>query len=427
MLVHPRGLITGGDATTQGGQNVGRVAFYDFTSTPASGANETTITNPIEGRVEEADGEFVIDGTATRHQRRPAGRSSSCRTATPTSTSRTTWSPGARPTRSTSTSPTPDATTTNWSLPLTISDNRVLQVWARTYAINGTNDATKAIKKFETFSLADETPTRVDHRPVRHHPVDDVHRHRHGDRRHRRPLDQLRHQERPRTGTCRTTAPRRRTYNSFTHPARRGRRGQHHLVRPRSPCPTRASGGCGHPAGHRRPVLARRVRAATGSSATTAIAPTVTITAPALMMPPTDDRPGHRRAGQPDDLLGHRDRRREPRLNVEIQLRNTTTRETLAADGTWGVDLVGRLVPRHRRSNLNGDSYNWSYTTPFNLTPGSVLVLGPGDRRPRPHDVVDQPGPADDQRPDPGRRPARTRCSTSPAPRPAARSLQPRT
>ena len=36
MLVMPRGVIAGGDATTQGGYNVGRIAFYDFNSIPRS-------------------------------------------------------------------------------------------------------------------------------------------------------------------------------------------------------------------------------------------------------------------------------------------------------------------------------------------------------------------------------------------------------
>ena len=49
MLVHPRGLITGGDATTQGGYNIGRIAVYDFSSVPAAGANETTIATPDRG------------------------------------------------------------------------------------------------------------------------------------------------------------------------------------------------------------------------------------------------------------------------------------------------------------------------------------------------------------------------------------------
>ena len=73
MLRDPRGLVTGGDATTQGGFNVGRVAFYDFNSVPTPGANETTITNPIEGRVKEADKRVRDRRHRHRDQRGAAG------------------------------------------------------------------------------------------------------------------------------------------------------------------------------------------------------------------------------------------------------------------------------------------------------------------------------------------------------------------
>ena len=51
MEVTPRGVFTGGDTPTQGGYNVGRVAFYDFDSVPAGNGVETAITEPITGRV----------------------------------------------------------------------------------------------------------------------------------------------------------------------------------------------------------------------------------------------------------------------------------------------------------------------------------------------------------------------------------------
>jgi PKD repeat protein len=56
--------------------------------------------------------------------------------------------------------------------------------------------------------------------------------------------------------------------------------------------------------------------------------------------------------------------------NVEISLRNTSTRENLGSDGAWGVNVASGW---HRISplSINATSYNWSYTTPFNLTPGS--------------------------------------------------------
>ena len=92
------------------------------------------------------------------------------------------------------------------------------------------------------------------------------------------------------------------------------------------------------------------------------------INAPAPMTPPTAApaytvTPGGRltfsgTANDTDDLV-----------NVEISLRNNTTREQLASDGTWGTDVVQgwyRISP----SNINNPSFDWSYTTPFNLNPG---------------------------------------------------------
>ena len=56
---------------------------------------------------------------------------------------------------------------------------------------------------------------------------------------------------------------------------------------------------------------------------------------------------------------------------VTITLRNSTTRENLASDGTWGVDVEAGNYRISPASNLSGTSYNWSYTTPFNLTSGT--------------------------------------------------------
>jgi PKD repeat protein len=58
--------------------------------------------------------------------------------------------------------------------------------------------------------------------------------------------------------------------------------------------------------------------------------------------------------------------------NVEIQLRNSTTRQALASDGTWAVDNPAgwfRITPL----NVNADTLNWTWTTPgnFDLRPGT--------------------------------------------------------
>ena len=130
------------------------------------------------------------------------------------------------------------------------------------------------------------------------------------------------------------------------------------------------------------------------------------------MLPPTAAPAAHRHARQPAHLLAAPPTTTRRLNSVEISLRNNTTRENLASDGTWGTDVVQdwyRISPL----NLSGASYNWSYTTPFNLKPGSYTLPGPGDRQPRPDHVVGQPGPAHDQRPGARATHRRTRLITS--------------
>ena len=100
-----------------------------------------------------------------------------------------------------------------------------------------------------------------------------------------------------------------------------------------------------------------------------AIAPTVTVSAPAVMVPPTSAQTVQVTPGQPITFSGHASDDEEL-ARVEIQLRNNTTGERLAADGTWNNTVQAgwyRIGP----SNINGRDYDWSYTTPFNLSPGS--------------------------------------------------------
>ena len=158
MLVTPRGVITGGDATTQGGYNVGRVAFFDFDSVAAPGQNETAIVEPIAGRVEVADEEFVVTGTANANsgvnrvqlevRDRDSGRY--------LQDDLTTW--GSSNTINVNLA-SPGATVTTWSLPLTIWRATIgSSCWPRRMRTNGSSDATKASKKIETFGLADQPP-----------------------------------------------------------------------------------------------------------------------------------------------------------------------------------------------------------------------------------------------------------------------------
>ena len=125
MEVTPRGLFTGGDATTQAGVNIGRIAFFDFNSVPASNGIETAITDPIEGRVNPADEPFTDQGHRLGDDAAPstAWRSRST-TATPSrylADDLTTWQTASNTINATLQST--GARTANWSLPLTIAGN----------------------------------------------------------------------------------------------------------------------------------------------------------------------------------------------------------------------------------------------------------------------------------------------------------------
>ena len=100
-----------------------------------------------------------------------------------------------------------------------------------------------------------------------------------------------------------------------------------------------------------------------------AVSPTVTIDAPVTMTPPFTVPNVVATPGSPITFSGSA--ADDDRLqNVEITLRNSSTRENLGADGSWGTNVVPGY---HRVSpvNINAATYNWSYTTPFNLTPGT--------------------------------------------------------
>jgi PKD repeat protein len=56
--------------------------------------------------------------------------------------------------------------------------------------------------------------------------------------------------------------------------------------------------------------------------------------------------------------------------DVEVSLRNTTTRENLGNDCTWGTDVTAGQC-RVSVVDLSGSLTKWTYTTPFTLAPGS--------------------------------------------------------
>ncbi len=363
MLAMPGRLVTGGDATTQGAQNVGRIAVFNLLGAPT--AVDTDIVNPIEGRVEEAGAPFVVEGTAraTGGVNRVQVEIRNRDTNRYLQDDLVTW--GAANTIN-ATLANPGAATTNWSLELNLTGNLSLEAMARTVANGGAQDSTKDINKFETFGTTDATPTGSITGPSGIIPTQSF------------TVTGSANDDFGVQGvsyTIRDSANRYlqddgsaiATYNSFNAT----------LDVPGALSTTWSDEVTVPYEGEWKIQVAIRDNAGQSSLDTvdrtwtvssTAVAPTVNISTPVVMNPPTAVTPLVVTPGTPMSFSGSASDD-EGLANVEIQLRNTTTGEAVAADGTWGVQGAGwyRVTP----INVSGTSTNWSYTTPFNLSPGS--------------------------------------------------------
>jgi PKD repeat protein len=367
MEATPRGLFVAGDGMYQGGKNTGRVAFYDFNTAPAATAVDTTITTPIEGRVVQSGVQFTIQGQATAtggQVRRVQVEIQDRNTKQYLQDDLTTWGGVNNVYASLD---TPNAASTAWSLPVTITGNRELQLMAKTFAVSGSSDPSKAVKKIESFGIDDQTPTTSISGPSGSVLAST-------------------------TFIATGTASDDKGVNALTYWFRNSSnqylqedgsvssnfntfRGTPDVVGATS-ATWQYEVTLPHEGEWRMSATAidnagqSDLRSATRDwlITSTGVAPTVAINAPAPMTPPTAAptytvTPGGRltfsgTANDTDDLV-----------SVEISLRNNTTREQLASDGAWGTDVVQgwyRISP----SNINATSYNWSYQTPFNLTPG---------------------------------------------------------
>ncbi|HET9008115.1 MAG TPA: hypothetical protein VFQ04_15500, partial [Actinomycetes bacterium] len=366
MEATARGLFVGGDGMYQGGKNTGRVAFYDFNSNPAPSPIETTVVNPIEGRVVASGVQFVIDGQATApgRVRRVQVEIQDRNTKQYLQDNLVTWGAVNNIYASLATA---NATSTAWSLPVTITGNRELQVMAKTFAVTGGSDATKAIKKFESFSVDDQTPTTSISGPSGGVLAST-------------------------TFIATGTASDDKGVNALTYWFRNASnqylqedgsvsssfntfRGTPDVVGATS-ATWQYEVTLPHEGEWRMSATAidtngqSDLRSATRDwlITSTGVAPTVAINAPAPMTPPTAAPALTVAPGSPVTFRGTANDT-DDLVNVEISLRNTTTREQLASDGTWGTDVVQgwyRISP----SNINNPSFSWSYTTPFNLNPG---------------------------------------------------------
>jgi PKD repeat protein len=363
----PRGLFVGGDGMYKGGVRTGRVAFFDFSTNPAPSAIETTIVNPIEGRVDESGVQFVVDGQATApgRVRRVQVEIQDRNTRQYLQDDMASWGSVNNIYANLA---SPNATSTAWSLPVTLTGNRELQVMAKTFQITGGgSDPTKAIKKFETFGIEDATPTTSITGPsgsvltsttfiATGTAGDD------------NGVDALSFWFRNASNQyLQDDGSVASSFNTF--------RGLPDVVGATS-ATWQYEVTLPHEGEWRMSATAidnagqSDLRSATRDwlITSTGVAPTVAINTPTPMTPPTAAAPYNVPPGGTLTFSGPAND--EANLHhVEISLRNNTTREQLAADGSWGTDVIQdwyRVSPQ----DINGTSYNWSYTTPFTLTPG---------------------------------------------------------
>lgn len=374
MEATSRGLFIGGDGMFQGGVRTGRVAFYDFNSvTYPPALPDTTIETPIEGRVVEDGAQFDVTGTA-RVATGTVGRvqvsirdRDSGQYLQDNGTAFTTFGTGSNSLNATLSG---TGTTRTWSIPATVTSNRRLLVSAQAFtaATGGTGDGTPATKRFESFGIDDQTPTTNITGPS----------------------NQILTSP---TFTMTGTATDDSGVNSITFYFRdaQGRylqndgsvddiynsfRGTPDVIGATNATwsydvtlPHEGEWMAGATAVDNAGQSDLRAATRTWTVDSNAVAPTVTIRQPVAMTPPfavpaITVEPGGRItfSGTASDDEGLR--------NVEVSLRNTSTGESLANDCTWGTGLSAgncRISP----VDIGGSSYDWSWTTPFNLSPGS--------------------------------------------------------
>jgi large repetitive protein len=374
MALTPRGLITGGDATTQGGYNVGRVAFFDFDDVAAPNGVETSITTPISGRVLPTAHDFTIEGTASA----PGGvdkvtielqeRDGLKRWL---NDSDGTLKLGAGD-RVPATLANRGAETTTWSLTVPgnlIPANVKMHAYARAWVDNDLYDPTKAYKKFEAFGLADAPPTLSYTTPVAGvvntktllitgSVADDL-----GVTGASMTLRDSAGRYLQDDGTADST------YNTIG-------------IVPDVPNATSSTWSkevTVPTEGEWRAQARARDTGGNSSLDTTdrtwnvtenGQAPSVSISTPGSVVPPTAPQlvtvePGERMtfSGTATDDGSIK--------NVYVALLNNSTGENLTTDGTWGIDNGLNLYKLPGTPDPTEHTYNWSWTTPQNLTPGN--------------------------------------------------------
>ena len=365
MLATPHGLLTGGDTMRQGGGEVGRVAFFPFADLPGETDPDTTIDTPIEGRVVKSDDEFVIEGTATATGTVERVDVEVQRGNQFLRDDRTTWQSGFNAIPVEPGAPIGDVTP--WSLPVTIDDAAEITLRARAVGTEG-QDPTKATKKIESFSFDDLPPSTSISEPgrlidtttflIQGGAEDDFGVT--GVSIYIRDLDEDRYLNEDGE-----------VVNGYTTfgvepdlPGATETTWQHQVT-----LPDEGNWKIGAIARDTAGQSGARWETQDVTVDSSAQPPTLTIDAPVAVTPPVSSPTLTMAPGQPLTFSGTATDD-EGLATVEVSLRNSTTRENLAADGNWGTEFISGW---HQISppNLNTTSLGWEFETPEALVPGS--------------------------------------------------------
>ncbi len=373
MEATPRGLFVGGDGQWKGGVRTGRVAFFDFnTVTFPAALPDTTITTPIEGRVVQNNVPFDVTGTARvasgtvgRVQVQVRDRDSG-QYLQDNGTAFTTFGTTANTLNATLSG---TGTTRTWSIPATITTNRNLQVQAQAFtaATGGTSDSTPATKRFESFSTEDQTPTTSISGPsgVQTSTTFTMTGTANDDKGVNSLSYWFRDEQQRYLQNDGTVSP---IFNTF--------RGVPDVIGATNATwsyeVTLPHEGVWRGSATATDTIGQAdLRSATRDWTvdSTAVAPTVAISQPVAMTPPftvpaLTVEPGGQItfSGTASDDQGLK--------NVEVTLRNSSTGENLGNDCTWGPQVSAGAC-RVSPVDIAGANYNWSWTPPFNLSPGT--------------------------------------------------------
>ena len=358
MVATEHGLLTGGDGMQQGGGRVGRVAFFDFDELPGPSDPDTTITTPIQGRVVPTGQETVIEGVAT--------------SSVPlTRVQVEILSGGTREVLDADLGER-SGDETPWSLAVTFDDAREITLLAKAFA-DGGQDPDKATKRIESFSFGDLPPSTSISSPrdslqtatsfvLRGSATDDV------------GVNgvSLYIQELDGDGYLTEDGELVDEYTTFRIdpdlPGSVDTTWQHEVNLPHEGR-WKVGAMAIDTAGQSDTRSATREYTVTS----TGQGPTVTISGPVVVTPPVTSPALGMSPGGPLTFTGTAVDD-EALASVEVSLRNTTTGESLAADGSWGPDVYsGFFSGWHRVSpaGLTATSYDWSFTMPDDLVPGS--------------------------------------------------------